>query len=61
MHAIAGNELTELLTKNIILVDRNMVELIDSDQPIIEDLNTETLYCKTKRGVRADKDCVVAF
>src|SRR5581483_399532 len=61
MHAVAGDELTQMQAELVIGVRRHMMELVDRDQPVVERLDPEPVYGEAEGRMGADQHLVVAL
>ena len=61
MNFVATDELADMFAQLVVGVGRNMVKLIDCDQPIVESFDSEFVDSKTKRGMSAYECLVVRF
>ena len=60
MTPVTGDEVTEMQSKLIVWIDRDVMELVHRDQPIVEGFDPEFVYGEAKSSVRADQHLVLA-
>ncbi|MCY1249321.1 hypothetical protein D9M72_628420 [compost metagenome] len=61
MNATPFDELPEMQAELVVGVGRNVVELIDGDQPVVELLHAIRIDCEAERRVCADQHFVGAL
>ena len=61
MHPIAGDEIVELFTQDVVFAGRDVVEFIDGDQPIIKRFDPELLDGEPERRMGADQYLIAAL
>ena len=60
MDLVASHELADVVTEPIIGVRRNVMKLVDRDQPVVKRLDAEPLHGEAQRRVRTDEDLIRA-
>ena len=61
MHLVASDEGPKVQPQLIVGTSRNMVELIHSDQPVVERLHPKPVHREAESGMGADQHLVVAL
>ena len=61
MNPVPCDELGEVLAELVIRVRRDMMKLVDGNQPVIECLDTELVDSKAEGRMSTDKNLVIAF
>ena len=61
MRAVARDELPEMLAEPVFGIGRDVVELVDGNQPAVESVRAEPVHGETKGGMRTDENSVLAM